>query len=326
MLDCYLEFRVRQDGEYLPFQGMVPEFDFKTDVQYFNQIVPTKETVCYQYLICKFLETKGHVFLTGPTGTGKSIIIQNIINSLKNSLLIQMTFSSQTSAQFIQDDLEFKLVQQRKKGNMMLSPPPGKSLVIIIDDVNLPVQEAWGAHPPIELLRQCLDQRGIYDKQGLFFKQIEDLMCLAAAAPPGGGRSNLSQRFTRHFSIFNVQKTSNAVIQAIFGQIVHGYLKKTGFKPELVEMSKSLVKATLSLYTSVCASVLPSVQKSHYIFSLRDVSKVFQAITMSQPQSYVIKRNVALLWAHECIRVFHDKMTTTEVRNLMFFYFRTSGS
>lgn len=35
----------------------------------------------------------------------------------------------------------------------MLSPPPGKALVVVIDDINLPVQEVWGSHPPIELLR-----------------------------------------------------------------------------------------------------------------------------------------------------------------------------
>jgi dynein heavy chain len=36
---------------------------------------------------------------------------------------------------------------------MMLSPPPGKTLVLMIDDINLPTIEVWGAHPPIELLR-----------------------------------------------------------------------------------------------------------------------------------------------------------------------------
>ena len=77
---------------------MVPEFVFKSEVQYFNLIVPTKETVCYYYLIGKFMDFNEHVFMTGPTGTGKSIILQNIILSLKNCLLISMTFSSQTSA------------------------------------------------------------------------------------------------------------------------------------------------------------------------------------------------------------------------------------
>ena len=35
----------------------------------------------------------------------------------------------------------------------MLLPPPGKDLCIYVDDINLPVAEKWGSHPPIELLR-----------------------------------------------------------------------------------------------------------------------------------------------------------------------------
>ena len=89
---------------------------------------------------------------------------------------------------------------------------------------------------------------------------------------------------------------------------MQGYLKQKGFKAEIVDMTKALVNSTLNLYTEISHSVLPTAEKSHYIFSLRDVSKVFQGILMSKPQSFTLKRNMALLWAHESIRVFHDKM------------------
>ena len=39
----------------------------------------------------------------------------------------------------------------------MLLTPPGKSLIVVIDDIDLPVREKWGAHPPIELLRSTID-------------------------------------------------------------------------------------------------------------------------------------------------------------------------
>jgi hypothetical protein len=34
-----------------------------------------------------------------------------------------------------------------------MTAPPGKNLILSIDDINMPSMEKWGAHPPIELLR-----------------------------------------------------------------------------------------------------------------------------------------------------------------------------
>ena len=45
-----------------------------------------------------------------------------------------------------------------------MTAPPGKKLILFVDDINMPNQERWGAHPPIELLRQLVDLNGIYDK------------------------------------------------------------------------------------------------------------------------------------------------------------------
>jgi len=40
----------------------------------------------------------------------------------------------------------------------------------------------------VELLRQFLDMKGFYDRDKLFWKDIEHTMLMVSAAPPGGGR------------------------------------------------------------------------------------------------------------------------------------------
>lgn len=63
-----------------------------------------------------------------------------------------------------------------------------------MDDVNMPQREKYFAQPPIELLRQFLDFRGFYDRQLLFWKDIEDMTIVSACAPPGGGRNEVANK------------------------------------------------------------------------------------------------------------------------------------
>ena len=51
--------------------------------------------------------------------------------------------------------------------------PKDKRVVILVDDLNMPKLEQYGAQPPIELLRQFQDFRGFYDREKLFWKEVQ---------------------------------------------------------------------------------------------------------------------------------------------------------
>ena len=74
---------------------------------------------------------------------------------------------------------------QRRKGQNYLIPPPNKKLLVFVDDINMPATETYGAQPPIELLRQVVDFKQVYDRTGWFLKEIENTVLVAAASPPG---------------------------------------------------------------------------------------------------------------------------------------------
>jgi dynein heavy chain len=173
-------------------------FEYSSSKNYFDLVVPTKDTVRFSWFVRENLKHQYPLFFTGVTGVGKSIIIQSAIEELKekdNFMDIFLAFSSQTKAAQVQMQIEEKLEKRRKN---LLSGPAGKKVAIFVDDVNMPEVDEYGSQMPIELLRQFLELGGVYDKQ-LFWKNIEGTTVICAAAPPGGGRKVLNKRFTRHF-------------------------------------------------------------------------------------------------------------------------------
>ena len=196
---------------------------------FFSLVVPTIDTVRFSYLIQTNINIKQHMFLTGSTGTGKTVIVSDTINRLTpmpeeggmNIHSISVNFSARTTALETQLSIEDKLEKKRKT---LLGPPGAKTAVVVfVDDVNMPEVEEYGAQPPIEIMRQMTGFSGVYDRKKLYWKDIQNLVVLLAAAPPGGGRSEITQRFTRLFHQVCVPQASNKVLLTIFSTIFNEF-------------------------------------------------------------------------------------------------------
>ena len=83
----------------------------------------------------------------------------------------------------------------------------------------MPEVEIYGAQPPIELLRQLIDSGGFYEREEWLWRDIVSSVLCVAAAPPGGGRSAVTQRFVRHFMVLCVPDPSDGGLQRIFQNI-----------------------------------------------------------------------------------------------------------
>lgn len=186
---------------------------------------------------------------------------------------IILNFSAQTDSISTQSNIESKLEKKRQKSR---GAKGTLKTLIFIDDINMPAVEKFGAQPPIELLRQLLDKGGFYDRQELFWKEIEKFTMVAAAAPPAGGRSQLCPRFMSQFHIFNVPEASEETLTLIFESILGGFLNQNVFNERIRRNQPSVaVGSTIELYTQITQHLLPIPAKFHYTFNLRDISKVF---------------------------------------------------
>ncbi|CAE7499104.1 DNAH6, partial [Symbiodinium sp. CCMP2456] len=285
---------------------IVPKFLFQEGVSYFQLLVPNPDTVRFSYVMDRMMTTQNSVFLTGNSGVGKSVNVAALLEKMKevaSVMPVYMTFSAQTKAYETQINIESKLERKRKT---LLGAPVNKTVVILIDDVNMPLVEEYGAQPPIELLRQFQDQRGFFDRKKHEWKDIENTTLLLCAAPPGGGRNSMTARFTRHSQVLCMPPTSEEAMSTIFGSIISGFLQR--FKSEVQGLANASVQSTIEMYNKCGDELLPTPTRPHYTFNLRDVSKVFQGLLMVKPMHVTNAEAFTRLWYHELSRVFCDRL------------------
>lgn len=143
----------------------------------------------------------------------------------------------------------------------------------------MPGKEKYGAQPPIELLRQWIDQGNWYDKKDTSKIELVDVILLAAMGPPGGGRNDITGRFTRHMNVIAMDSFSDETMTKIFSSIVDWHFGK-GFESVFNRAGKLIVQATMEIYKKTIENFLPTPSKSHYVFNLRDFARVIRGILL----------------------------------------------
>ena len=290
------------------WETIVPQFTYNQEVPFFDLLVPTASTVKFSFLLETLALAGKAVLFTGLTGVGKSVIARECLKQLqanRNVVPVPINFSAQTSSQRTQEIIESKLEKKRKN---IMGAPNNKRIVIFVDDLNMPKRDTYGAQPPIELLRQFQDFGGFYDREKLFWKEIQDVTLAAACAPPGGGRNPVTPRFIRHFAMFCIQPADQKALTSIFIQIMEGFFTASGFSKSVSRAASSIVSAAVEIYERMSTDLLPTPAKSHYVFNLRDLSKCVQGILQADPTQIKEHDQIWEVFCHESMRVFHDRL------------------
>jgi len=302
----------KERGKWVPWMDTIESKRIPPEAEYSTIIVSTVDTVRYTYILDRLVQHNMHVLFVGPTGTGKTVYVKKKLQEGLPSHMTSMfmTFSAQTSANMTQDIIDGKM-DKRKRG--LYGPPQGKKMVIFVDDLNMPQVEEYGAQPPIELLRQFMDHSGWYDHKELAFRRLQDVQFVAAMGPPGGGRSAVTNRYLRHYSVVSITSFDSDNLSIIFNTLVDHWMSKYNYPQPISKLTRSLVAASIEVYTLAQRELLPTPTKSHYTFNLRDMSKVFQGITKAN-EHVEDPLQMIRLWTHEVLRVFYDRLVDDDDR------------
>lgn len=93
----------------------------------------------------------------------------------------------------------------------------------------------------------------------------------------------------------------------IAGVIGHGYFCIERFSETIVDFLPKLVPLTRILWQQTKTKMLPTPAKFHYVFNLRDLSRIWEGILRIERAECESITTLLKLWEHECIRVISDR-------------------
>ncbi|CAF1186132.1 unnamed protein product [Adineta steineri] len=291
----------------------VPKFELDPDIPLQAALVPTSETVRIRYWMDLLMERGYPVMLVGGAGSGKTVIVNDKLQSLNNELwtVVNVPFNYYTSSEMLQSILEKPL--ERKAGRNY-GPPGNKRLVYFIDDMNMPEMDKYYTVQAHTILRQYLDYKHWYDRQKLTLRDIHNCQYVACMNPTAGNFT-IDSRIQRHFAVFAVSFPGHDSLRTIYNSILSQHLassQNAPFTQAVQRYTPQLVDGALAVHQRVAATFLPTAIKFHYIFNLRDLSNIFQGILFTTGECVKSTKDLVRLYVHEAERVYGDKLVSSE--------------
>ncbi|XP_041988681.1 dynein axonemal heavy chain 2 isoform X2 [Aricia agestis] len=308
--DYFVDERLRQ---FRLWEDKLPDdWRFNPSTGFHSILVPTVEQVRVAHVCARQLRAGRAVLLGGAAGCGKTSLLRAALQRLdpeKYSVQV-INVSAQTTAANVQDIIEARL-EKRTKGNYV--PAGGKKMIAFMDDINMPVRDEYGSQPPLELLRLWFDYGYWFDRQKQWKKNVKGMVVCGSAGAPGGARGPLPARLLSRFHALYIPPPDHAQLTRIYGTMLAQHL--ADFDEETKSVGKVVLAATIDMFDNIVAKLLPTPSKMHYLFNLRDMSKIFQGLLRSNKDYQNTKPRFLRLWIHECFRVFSDRLIDDKDRD-----------
>ena len=123
--------------------------------------------------------------------------------------------------------------------------------------------------------------------------------------PPGGGNNAVDPRFMTLFNCINITFPSKSAQETIYTSILINHLVSRDYPEDLYsEVAPKISKATIQIYEDIKIKLPRTPVKFHYIFNLRDLSRVYEGLLLTCLDKFSKKEELVRLWRNEVLRVF----------------------
>ncbi|KAG5886035.1 hypothetical protein JTB14_000014 [Gonioctena quinquepunctata] len=307
------QYMYKQRGNWKLVQDILKTEKIRESPYLHEFLVPTGDTLKCNNIIDMFLKNNQHLLFIGPSGTGKSAIIEDALIHRVNGRKFEsshINFNLNLDSRMVQ---QFVLSKMNRRKIGLFTPPLGKKFLLFIDNLNLISPNVSSGLNSIELLRQHLDHKVWYDFSQGNEIQVDDLTLISAMGVVEGSRKKLCRRFLRHFNVFAINESPGDSLTKIYSQSLLHNWRKLGFPSDIATTVNHIVQATINVYKQVKMYCRATLSRCHYIFNQNSLSKVIQGCSMLKKEVYDGNKKVYLkLWAHEIMRVFGDRLSSLD--------------
>lgn len=289
-------------------------FELPSDRKFSKILVPTLDTERHTWLLSELVKRKIPTIFIGDSGTSKTVTIQNFLDTLESNLwqVLNINFSSRTSSSDVRTNLAEKLA---KRSGKLVGPTMGTKLIIFIDDMHMPNFDLYGTQQPLAFFKFLVDKGFYFDMTTLEEQHVVDTTYLFSMQPPGGGRKPTDSRFMSLFCAFNITFPLPDSLKHIFKSILSKHLES--FPEEIIGITEAITDVTLKLHNEIIDRLPRTPVKFHYIFNLRDLSRVFEGLYQATYEMFPTLAEFIRLWRNEATKVYADRLINYEDRAIV---------
>ncbi|KAL3076780.1 hypothetical protein niasHS_011517 [Heterodera schachtii] len=308
------DYFVTTDGDWESWLTKVPQIEIEpqriTDTL---TVISTLDTVRHEMLLNIWLNERKPLILCGPPGSGKTIALLAALRSLPDMDVINVNFSSSTTPELLMKNFDHCCEYRNTPTGVVLAPvQTTRRLVIFCDEINLPQPDKCGTQRVISFMRQLVEENGFYRTTDLTWVTLERIQFVGACNPPTDpGRNPLSARFLRHVAVIYVDYPGRISLNQIYGTFARAMLRQT---MQIREMAEPLTEAMTDFYLQSQEHFTQDDQP-HYVYSPRELTRWVRGINEAiMPLDSVSREELVRIWAHEALRVFHDRLVRDDER------------
>ncbi|ORC91608.1 putative dynein heavy chain [Trypanosoma theileri] len=252
------------------------------------------------------------LFLLGPEGCGKSIVLQQSVKDFKGVRTTVLHCSAQTTSLHLIQKLEQLCTLASTNTGHAYRPKEGERLVVILKNVNLPKPDKYGTVELHAFLLQLFMYNGFYNSD-LEWIGIEKIQFVASMDPTiSAGRYEVTPRLLSIVSIVYMTYPSRSGILQIYTSYFSALLKSPSIGQENdYNKGAGLAQYVISVFDKIRRR-FEGEEQAHCIFTPRSITKCVTNLLMYAMDTQTTTLPAVL--AYESICTFADGLSRTEDR------------